>query len=155
MFIYPSRNVLHVEHPMVYIASDIYTRYKHHKGFNILHPMVYDSLGLPVEQYAIQTGQHPATTTLDNIEVYRAQLDKIGFSFDWSREVRTSDSSYFKWKHGIFKKLFHSWSDNQPDKEKAIADQVAIFEKDGKETLRQVCKKNKRTFMAEDGKTFS
>src|SRR5882757_9499194 len=109
MFPYPSGAGLHVGHPLGYIASDIVARYKRHKGFNVLHPMGYDSFGLPAEQYAIQTGQHPAITTEQNINRYREQLDKIGFSFDWAREVRTSDPEYYKWTQWIFIELFNSW----------------------------------------------
>ena len=109
MFPYPSGAGLHVGHPLGYIASDIYARYKRHKGFNVLHPQGYDSFGLPAEQYAIQTGQHPAVTTEANIKTYRRQLDQLGFSFDWSREVRTSDPSYYKWTQWIFIQLFNSW----------------------------------------------
>ena len=109
MFPYPSGAGLHVGHPLGYIASDIYARYKRHKGFNVLHPMGYDSFGLPAEQYAIQTGQHPAITTENNINRYREQLDKIGFSFDWSREIRTSEPNYYKWTQWIFKQLFNSY----------------------------------------------
>ena len=109
MFPYPSGAGLHVGHPLGYIASDIYARYKRHQGFNVLHPQGYDSFGLPAEQYAIQTGQHPAITTRDNIKRYREQLDKMGFSFDWSREVRTSDPEYYKWTQWIFTQLYDSW----------------------------------------------
>ena len=109
MFPYPSGAGLHVGHPLGYIASDIYARFKRHQGYNVLHPQGYDSFGLPAEQYAIQTGQHPAITTATNIKRYREQLDKIGFSFDWSREVRTSDPSYYKWTQWIFIQLFNSW----------------------------------------------
>ena len=109
MFPYPSGAGLHVGHPLGYIASDIYARYKRHKGFNVLHPQGYDSFGLPAEQYAIQTGQHPAKTTEENIKTYRRQLDRIGFSFDWSREVRTSNPEYYKWTQWIFIQLFNSW----------------------------------------------
>ena len=154
MFPYPSGAGLHVGHPLGYIASDIYSRYKRHKGFNVLHPMGYDSFGLPAEQYAIQTGQHPAITTLENIEVYRAQLDKIGFSFDWSREVRTSDPSYFKWTQWIFKELFHSWYDSKEDKARAIAELVAIFENDGIENVQAVCDENTPNFTAEEWNAF-
>ena len=108
MFPYPSGAGLHVGHPLGYIASDIIARYKRHEGFNVLHPQGYDSFGLPAEQYAIQTGQHPDKTTKENIARYREQLDKIGFSFDWSREVRTSDASYYKWTQWIFTELFLS-----------------------------------------------
>ncbi|MDR0737902.1 MAG: class I tRNA ligase family protein, partial [Prevotellaceae bacterium] len=109
MFPYPSGAGLHVGHPLGYIASDIYSRYKRLKGYNVLHPMGYDAFGLPAEQYAIQTGQHPAVTTRNNIERYRAQLDKIGFSYDWSREVRTCDPAYYKWTQWAFLKMFHSY----------------------------------------------
>ena len=109
MFPYPSGAGLHVGHPLGYIASDIYARYKRLKGFNVLHPMGFDAFGLPAEQYAIQTGQHPAVTTEQNIKRYREQLDKIGLSFDWDREVKTSDPEYYKWTQWIFLKLFNSW----------------------------------------------
>lgn len=120
MFPYPSGAGLHVGHPLGYIASDIVARYKRLKGFNVLHPMGYDSFGLPAEQYAIQTGQHPAVTTEKNIARYREQLDKIGFSFDWDREVRTSDPSYYKWTQWIFIKLFHSWYNPETNKAESI-----------------------------------
>ncbi len=116
MFPYPSGAGLHVGHPLGYIASDIYARYMRHKGFNVLHPQGYDSFGLPAEQYAIQTGQHPAITTEANIKTYRRQLDQIGFSFDWSREVRTSDPKYYKWTQWVFIQLFNSWYNNDSDK---------------------------------------
>ena len=111
MFPYPSGAGLHVGQPLGYIAGDIYARYKRHKGFNVLHPMGYDSFGLPAEQYAIQTGQHPAITTETNINRYREQLDQLGFSFDWSREVRTSDPEYYKWTQWVFIQLFDAWYD--------------------------------------------
>ncbi|HNP47524.1 MAG TPA: leucine--tRNA ligase [Bacteroidia bacterium] len=120
MFPYPSGAGLHVGHPLGYIASDIYSRYKRLKGFNVLHPMGYDAFGLPAEQYAIQTGQHPAITTEQNIARYREQLDNIGFSFDWSREVRTSDPSYYKWTQWIFIQLFNSWYNQESDKAEPI-----------------------------------
>ncbi len=120
MFPYPSGAGLHVGHPLGYIASDIYARYKRLKGFNVLHPMGYDSFGLPAEQYAIQTGQHPALTTEQNINRYREQLDKIGFSFDWDREVRTSDPSYYKWTQWIFIQLFNSWYNPETNKAESI-----------------------------------
>lgn len=120
MFPYPSGAGLHVGHPLGYIASDIMARFKRHKGFNVLHPMGYDSFGLPAEQYAIQTGQHPAITTEQNIKRYREQLDKIGFSFDWDREVRTSDPNYYKWTQWIFIQLFNSWYNPESDKAEAI-----------------------------------
>lgn len=131
MFPYPSGAGLHVGHPLGYIASDIIARYKRLKGFNVLHPMGYDSFGLPAEQYAIQTGQHPAITTEQNIARYRDQLDQIGFSFDWSREVRTSDPSYYKWTQWIFKQLFDAWYDNQANKARPIADLIQHFERHG------------------------
>ena len=131
MFPYPSGAGLHVGHPLGYIASDIFSRYKRLKGFNVLHPMGYDSFGLPAEQYAIQTGQHPAITTENNIARYREQLDKMGFSFDWSREVRTSDSSYYRWTQWIFKQLFNSWYNNEDDKAESIDSLIATFEKEG------------------------
>ena len=111
MFPYPSGEGLHVGHPLGYIASDIFARFKKHQGYNVLHPMGYDSFGLPAEQYAIQTGQHPALTTEKNINRYRQQLDRLGFSFDWDREIRTSDPSYYKWTHWIILQLFESWYD--------------------------------------------
>ncbi|GIV44803.1 MAG: hypothetical protein KatS3mg035_1926 [Bacteroidia bacterium] len=120
MFPYPSGAGLHVGHPLGYIASDIMARYKRHKGFNVLHPMGYDSFGLPAEQYAIQTGQHPAITTEQNIKRYREQLDKIGFSFDWDREVRTSNPNYYKWTQWIFIQLFNSWYNPESDKAEPI-----------------------------------
>ncbi|WP_407402023.1 leucine--tRNA ligase [Chryseobacterium sp.] len=131
MFPYPSGAGLHVGHPLGYIASDIYARYKRHQGYNVLHPVGYDSFGLPAEQYAIQTGQHPAITTEDNITRYEEQLRKIGFSFDWSREVRTSDASYYKWTQWIFIELFHSWYNKDTDKAESIDTLVALFEANG------------------------
>lgn len=131
MFPYPSGAGLHVGHPLGYIASDIYARYKRLKGFNVLHPMGYDSFGLPAEQYAIQTGQHPALTTEENVSRYREQLDKIGFSFDWDREVRTSNPEYYKWTQWIFKQIFESWYNNEADKAEHIDTLIAEFEKNG------------------------
>ncbi|MBL0129178.1 MAG: leucine--tRNA ligase [Flavobacteriales bacterium] len=131
MFPYPSGAGLHVGHPLGYIASDIVARYKRHSGFNVLHPMGYDSFGLPAEQYAIQTGQHPAKTTEVNIARYREQLDNIGFSFDWSREVRTSNPDYYKWTQWIFLQLFESWYDARQDKARPIAELIARFEERG------------------------
>ncbi|QQR84857.1 MAG: leucine--tRNA ligase [Flavobacteriales bacterium] len=131
MFPYPSGAGLHVGHPLGYIASDIVSRYKRHSGFNVLHPMGYDSFGLPAEQYAIQTGQHPAKTTEVNITRYREQLDNIGFSFDWDREVRTSNPDFYKWTQWIFLQLFDSWYDHAQDKSRPIADMIARFEQQG------------------------
>ena len=120
MFPYPSGAGLHVGHPLGYIASDIYSRYKRSKGFNVLHPMGYDSFGLPAEQYALETGQHPAVTTENNIQTFRNQLDKIGFCFDWSREVRTSDPKYYKWTQWIFLQLFNSWYNRETNRAEPI-----------------------------------
>ena len=131
MFPYPSGAGLHVGHPLGYIASDIYSRYKRLKGFNVLHPMGYDSFGLPAEQYAIETGQHPAVTTENNIKTFRSQLNKIGFCYDWSREVRTSNPDYYKWTQWIFLHLFDAWYDKSSNKARKIEELVQIFEKDG------------------------
>ncbi len=131
MFPYPSGAGLHVGHPLGYIASDIVSRYKRHCGFNVLHPMGYDSFGLPAEQYAIQTGQHPAVTTEENINRYRQQLDRIGFSFDWDREVRTSDPKYYKWTQWIFIQLFHSYYNYQLQKAEPISKLVSLLENEG------------------------
>lgn len=131
MFPYPSGAGLHVGHPLGYIASDIYARYKRLQGFNVLHPMGYDSFGLPAEQYAIQTGQHPAITTEENIARYRDQLDKIGFSYDWDREVRTSSPEYYKWTQWIFKQLFDCYYDNSSNKAERISKLVEAFEANG------------------------
>ncbi len=127
MFPYPSGSGLHVGHPLGYIASDIYARYKRSKGFNVLHPMGYDSFGLPAEQYALETGQHPAVTTENNIATFRSQLDKIGFSFDWDREVRTSDPKYYKWTQWIFLKLFNSWYNRDSKKAEPIETLVPLL----------------------------
>jgi leucyl-tRNA synthetase len=131
MFPYPSGAGLHVGHPLGYIASDIYARYKRLEGFNVLHPMGFDSFGLPAEQYAIQTGQHPLITTEKNISRYRDQLDKMGFSYDWSREVRTSSPEYYKWTQWIFQQLFHSWYNPVTNKAESIDTLISIFEKEG------------------------
>ena len=125
MFPYPSGAGLHVGHPLGYIASDIYSRYKRLKGFNVLHPMGYDAFGLPAEQYAIQTGQHPAVTTEQNIARYREQLDKIGFSFDWDREVRTCDPGYYKWTQWAFLEMFSHWYDRSKQQARPVAELVA------------------------------
>ena len=132
MFPYPSGAGLHVGHPLGYIASDIVARYKRNKGFNVLHPMGYDSFGLPAEQYAIQSGQHPAVTTDANIIRYREQLDLLGFSFDWDREVRTSDPEYYKWTQWIFIQLFESYYDLERDKARPIAELNCTVRKVGK-----------------------
>ena len=138
MFPYPSGAGLHVGHPLGYIASDIYARYKRLQGFNVLHPMGYDSFGLPAEQYAIQTGQHPAITTEENIARYRDQLDKMGFSFDWDREVRTSSPEYYKWTQWIFKQLFECYYDNNSNKAERIAQLISVFEANGNSAVNAV-----------------
>ncbi|MEP1488194.1 MAG: class I tRNA ligase family protein [Algibacter sp.] len=150
MFPYPSGAGLHVGHPLGYIASDIYARYKRHKGFNVLHPQGYDSFGLPAEQYAIQTGQHPAITTAENIKTYRRQLDQIGFSFDWSREVRTSDASYYKWTQWIFIQLFNSWFNNDTNKAEDVSTLEAVFASEGNTNVNAVCDDNIEVFSAKD-----
>ena len=135
MFPYPSGAGLHVGHPLGYIASDIYSRYKRHKGFNVLHPQGYDSFGLPAEQYAIQTGRHPLETTNENILRYRTQLDRLGFSFDWSREIRTSNKDYYKWTQWMFIKLYNSWFDFDLNKARSIEELILIFQKNGNTNL--------------------
>ena len=139
MFPYPSGAGLHVGHPLGYIASDIYSRYKRLCGFNVLHPMGYDAFGLPAEQYAIQTGQHPAVTTAKNIARYREQLDRIGFSFDWSREVRTCDPAYYKWTQWAFLKMFGSYYDNSTQSARPVSELIAAFEKNGTEGVDAAC----------------
>ena len=131
MFPYPSGSGLHVGHPLGYIASDIYSRYKRLKGFNVLHPMGFDSFGLPAEQYALETGQHPSETTRKNISTFKSQLDKIGFCYDWSREVQTSDPQFYKWTQWIFLQLFNSWYDRKANKAKPIAELIKGFQTDG------------------------
>jgi leucyl-tRNA synthetase len=155
MFPYPSGAGLHVGHPLGYIASDIVARFKRHKGFNVLHPQGYDSFGLPAEQYAIQTGQHPEKTTRENIARYREQLDKIGFSFDWSREVRTSNADYYKHTQWIFIQLFNSWYNLATDKAEDISELIAIFEKAGNATIHAVCDDNVEIFFPSDWKFYS
>lgn len=155
MFPYPSGAGLHVGHPLGYIASDIYARYKRHKGFNVLHPQGYDSFGLPAEQYAIQTGQHPAITTEENIKTYRKQLDQIGFSFDWSREVRTSDPNYYKWTQWIFIQLFNSWYHKTTDKAEDISTLISIFSAEGNSKIKAACDDNIEAFSADEWKNFS
>ncbi len=199
MFPYPSGAGLHVGHPLGYIASDIYARYKRHKGFNVLHPMGYDSFGLPAEQYAIQTGLHPAVTTSINIDGcldgedkilpkyvnadgtiknealidkniptsikddqyqeniikgYRTQLDKIGFSFDWSREVRTSNPEYYKWTQWIFIQLFNSWYNKKTDKAEDISTLIIVFEKEGNAAVNAACDDGIEVFSANDWNIF-
>jgi leucyl-tRNA synthetase len=139
MFPYPSGAGLHVGHPLGYIASDIFARYKRLTGFNVLHPMGYDSFGLPAEQYAIQTGQHPAITTTNNINRYREQLDRIGFSFDWSREIKTSDPSYYRWTQWIFQQLFNSWYNTANQKAESIENLIALFSQHGNANVKAAC----------------
>ncbi len=155
MFPYPSGAGLHVGHPLGYIASDIYARYKKHNGFNVLHPMGYDSFGLPAEQYAIQTGQHPAITTANNINRYREQLDKIGFSYDWDREVRTSDPNYYKWTQWIFKQLFNSYYSLTEDKAKPIEELIQTFAENGNEGVYAACDEDTPSFTSEKWLSFS
>jgi leucyl-tRNA synthetase len=166
MFPYPSGAGLHVGHPLGYIASDVYARFKRHQGFNVLHPMGYDSFGLPAEQYAIQTGQHPAETTKVNIEGgvdnsgnkidgYRKQLDKIGFSFDWSREVRTSNPEYYKWTQWIFIQLFESWYCKHANKAFHISELIDVFESEGNDNVEAICDDNVEIFTAQQWRDFS
>lgn len=154
MFPYPSGAGLHVGHPLGYIASDIYSRYKRLRGFNVLHPMGYDAFGLPAEQYAIQTGQHPAVTTAKNIARYREQLDRIGFSYDWSREVRTCDPSYYKWTQWAFLKMFDSWYDNAAGKARPVSELVKAFEEGGNAAVDAACG-DVAQFTAEQWRGFS
>ena len=154
MFPYPSGAGLHVGHPLGYIASDIYARFKRHQGYNVLHPVGYDSFGLPAEQYAIQTGQHPAVTTEENINRYEQQLKKIGFSFDWSREIRTSDPAYYRWTQWIFIELFHSWYNKVTDRAENISTLVAHLEKFGTENLDAV-QSEELNFTAEEWQNAS
>jgi leucyl-tRNA synthetase len=155
MFPYPSGAGLHVGHPLGYIASDIFARYKRLKGFNVLHPMGYDSFGLPAEQYAIQTGQHPAITTEQNIATYRRQLDQIGFSFDWSREVRTSSPDYYKWTQWIFMQLFNSWYNLETDKAEPISTLIQKFETEGNHAVKAVSDEDVLNFSAEEYASFT
>lgn len=154
MFPYPSGAGLHVGHPLGYIASDIYSRYKRLQGFNVLHPMGYDAYGLPAEQYAIQTGQHPEITTKKNIERYREQLDKIGFCYDWDREVRTCEPNYYKWTQWAFIKMFNSYFDTAAQKAKPITELVAAFEKNGTEGVTAACSEE-LLFTADEWKAMS
>jgi leucyl-tRNA synthetase len=139
MFPYPSGAGLHVGHPLGYIASDIFSRYKRLQGFNVLHPMGYDAYGLPAEQYAIQTGQHPAVTTKINIARYREQLEKIGFCYDWDREIRTCEPDYYKWTQWAFIQMFNHYFDNSLQKAQPIAELVKQFEVSGTENIQAVC----------------
>ena len=149
MFPYPSGAGLHVGHPLGYIASDIYTRYKRLQGFNVLHPMGYDAYGLPAEQYAIQTGQHPEVTTRQNIARYRSQLDKIGFSFDWNREIKTCDPEFYKWTQWAFIRMFGHYYDNAAGKAMPVSKLIEHFEKEGTAGLDAACGKEMEFTAAE------
>ena len=153
MFPYPSGAGLHVGHPLGYIASDIYSRYKRLCGFNVLHPMGYDAFGLPAEQYAIQTGQHPAVTTENNIARYRQQMDRIGFSYDWDREVRTCDPEYYKWTQWAFLQMFSSWYDNVQQKARPVSELEEIFAKEGNASVDAACGEVE-TFTAEQWNSY-
>ena len=154
MFPYPSGAGLHVGHPLGYIASDIYARYKRLQGFNVLNPMGYDAYGLPAEQYAIQTGQHPAITTINNIDRYREQLDKIGFSFDWSREIRTCEPEYYHWTQWAFQKMFNSYYCNDEKQARPIEELIQAFEQIGTNGMNVACGEE-LSFTAEEWKAKS
>lgn len=154
MFPYPSGAGLHVGHPLGYIGSDIVARYKRLKGFNVLHPMGFDAFGLPAEQYAIQTGQHPAITTAKNIETYKRQLKKIGFSFDWDREVQTCDPKFYKWTQWIFMQLFNSFYNKDTDCTEPISNLIFEFEKNGNTAINAVCDEDTPSFTFQEWKTF-
>ena len=154
MFPYPSGAGLHVGHPLGYIASDIFSRYKRLQGFNVLHPMGYDAYGLPAEQYAIQTGQHPEVTTRQNIDRYRSQLDKIGFCYDWDREIKTCDSEYYKWTQWAFIQMFNHYFDRDLNKAVAVSQLVEKFEKSGSEGINAACGKE-LTFTAEEWNAYT
>lgn len=155
MFPYPSGAGLHVGHPLGYIASDIVARFKRLNGYNVLHPMGFDSFGLPAEQYAIQTGQHPAITTDENISRYKEQLKALGFSYDWSRELRTSDPKFYKWTQWIFKLIYNSWYNNKADKAEHIDTLIAILEKSGNEEVDAACDADTPKITAEDWNSYS
>ncbi len=155
MFPYPSGAGLHVGHPLGYIASDIVSRYKKLKGFNVLHPMGFDSFGLPAEQYAIETGQHPAKTTEENIKTFKKQLFKIGFSYDWSKEIRTSDPGFYKWTQWIFIQLFNSWYNKESGKAESIGLLIKIFEKEGNKNIKAECDEGTPHFTAEEWSSYS
>ena len=155
MFPYPSGAGLHVGHPLGYIASDVYARYMRHKGYNVLHPMGYDSFGLPAEQYAIQTGQHPSITTDNNIARYRQQLDQMGFSYDWSREVRTSSPEYYRWTQWIFKQLFNAYYCKDADQARPISELYDCFSQEGNGLLNACCDEDTPTFSAEEWNAWS
>ena len=138
MFPYPSGAGLHVGHPLGYIASDIFSRYKRLKGFNVLHPMGYDAYGLPAEQYAIQTGTHPSVTTEKNVARYREQMDQIGFSYDWDREVKTCDPAYYKWTQWTFIRLYNHWYDHQAGKARPVTELLNIFKASADSNVKRV-----------------
>jgi len=154
MFPYPSGAGLHVGHPLGYIASDIYSRYKRLKGFNVLHPMGYDAYGLPAEQYAIQTGQHPAITTKKNIARYREQLDKIGFCYDWDREIQTCEPDYYKWTQWAFVQMFNSYYCNDAKQARPIAELVSVFEQQGSAGV-NIAGSEELVFSADDWKAMT
>ena len=154
MFPYPSGAGLHVGHPLGYIASDIFSRYKRLQGFNVLHPMGYDAYGLPAEQNAIQTGQHPEVTTFQNIDRYRNQLDKIGFCYDWDREIKTCDPEYYKWTQWAFIQMFNSYFDNNEEKALTISKLIENFETKGSADVNAACGKE-MNFTAEEWKAFT
>ncbi len=155
MFPYPSGAGLHVGHPLGYIFSDIYARYKRMKGFNVLHPMGFDAFGLPAEQYAIQTGQHPEITTQKNLETYISQLKKIGFSYDWSRQVSTCEPEYYKHTQWIFLQLFKSWYNKETEKAESIEHLISIFSQEGNQKIKAACEDNVLKFSAEEWKQFT
>ncbi len=154
MFPYPSGAGLHVGHPLGYIASDIYARYKRQKGFNVLHPMGFDAFGLPAEQYAIQTGRHPEDTTEENLATYKRQLNNIGLSFDWDRQVKTCDPKYYMWTQKIFLLFFNAWYDNKEDKAKHIDVLQTLFETEGNENVKASAD-YEGTFSADEWKSWS
>ncbi len=154
MFPYPSGAGLHVGHPLGYIASDIISRYKRLQGYNVLHPMGFDSFGLPAEQYALQTGQHPAITTEQNINRYKEQLANVGFSYDWEREIRTSSPEYYKWTQWIFIQLFNSWYNKDTDKAENISSLVEKFEANGIADVNAACDEEITEFTAEEWKNI-
>ncbi|MGL4629565.1 MAG: class I tRNA ligase family protein, partial [Leadbetterella sp.] len=155
MFPYPSGAGLHVGHPLGYIASDIYSRYKRHKGFNVLHPMGFDSFGLPAEQYAIQTGQHPKITTDNNISTYISQLKNLGFCYDWSREIRTSEPNYYKWTQWIFSEIFNSWYNIESDKAEKIETLYEKFSSSGSNAVKAHTESDLTEFSSSDWNSFS
>lgn len=154
MFPYPSGAGLHVGHPLGYIASDIFSRFKRLNGFNVLHPMGYDAYGLPAEQYAIQTGQHPEKTTMENVARYRSQLDKIGFCYDWDRELKTCEPEYYKWTQWAFMQMFNSYYNTELQKARPISELVNHFEKSGSKDIHAACGKD-LDFTAEQWKSYN